>query len=79
MRLRMAVDCRAADGRHSLDFARQFIEAAKGPKEQLQVLFSIEISLKYLLERTGIEVRDIRKRSHDMMTLLNDLGSWKST
>jgi HEPN domain-containing protein len=37
-------------------------------------LLSIEISLKYLLEKAGVPVKQIRRRSHDIGTLLKDLG-----
>jgi hypothetical protein len=72
---------------YSLDFARQMFEAARVPKAQMASydeakravlylsLLSIEISLKYLLEKAGVPITAIRKRSHNIQGLLSDLGS----
>lgn len=70
---------------YSLAFAKQLIEAAamlKGPdlvfeERKRAVLYlsllSIEITLKYLLEKAGVPVKEIRSRSHNIEDLLNDL------
>ena len=72
---------------YSLDFARQLFDAARVPKAQMASydeakravlylsLVSIEISLKYLLEKAGVSIPAIRNRSHDIQGLLSDLGS----
>lgn len=71
---------------YRLAFARQLIEAARAVKPSVDLfeeakrtllylsLLSIEISLKYLLEKAGVPVKEIRKRSHNIEALLNDLG-----
>ena len=70
---------------YSLAFAKQLIEAAsalKGPdliyeERRRAVLYlsllSIEITLKYLLEKSGVRVQEIRGRSHSIEKLLSDL------
>lgn len=72
---------------YSLDFARQLVDAARVSREQMGLydeakravlyltLLSIEISLKYLLEKAGVSATAIRKRSHDIESLLADLGN----
>ena len=71
---------------YSVAFAQELIEAARVPQHRIAVyeeakravlylsLLSIEISLKYLLEKAGVPVTAIRKRSHDIESLLADLG-----
>lgn len=71
---------------YSLGFAKQLIEAArvlKGSGHLIEEskrallylsLLSIEISLKYLLEKAGVPIATIRRRSHNIETLLEDLG-----
>lgn len=70
---------------YSLAFAQQLIEAAKVPKRHVPELeeanrallylslVSIELSLKYLLEKAGVPIKTIRNRSHSLQDLLNDL------
>ncbi len=71
---------------YSVAFSRQLIEAARALKPSIDEideaprtvlylsLLSIEISLKYLLEKAGVPVKRIRRRSHNVEALLNDLG-----
>lgn len=71
---------------YSLDFARVLIDAAQRSRAKLGLypdakravlylsLLSIEISLKYLLEKAGVPVADIRKQSHKLEALLDGLG-----
>ena len=70
---------------YSLVFAKQLTEAAsvlKGSghlidESQRAVLYlsllSIEISLKYCLERAGVSISVIRRRSHNIESLLSDI------
>lgn len=71
---------------YSLGFAKQLIESArllKGSGDLIEErkrallylsLLSLEISLKYLLEKTGVPIARIRRRSHNIEALLEDLG-----
>lgn len=70
---------------YSLEFTKQLVEAAdtlKGTGRNIEErkravlylsLLSIEISLKYLLEKAGVFVKEIKKRRHDISALLLDL------
>ena len=70
---------------YSLEFTKQLVEAAdtlKGTGRSIEErkravlylsLLSIEISLKYLLEKAGVFVKEIKKRRHDISALLLDL------
>jgi len=72
---------------YNLDLAEKFVEAADAVRkdgvtefDSLQAviylsLLSTEISLKALLEQSGISIDRIRKRSHNLKKLLEDVGS----
>lgn len=70
---------------YNIGFAKQLLEAANGLKGAGHIieeskravlylsLLSIEVSLKYLLEKAGIPIKDIKNRSHNIELLLSDL------
>ena len=70
---------------YSLNFAKELVSSASSLKgtghiieERKRVLLylsllSIEITLKYLLEKAGLPIKVIRKRSHNIEGLLEDL------
>lgn len=72
---------------YDLAFSQELIAAAEVSKQRSLVLdeakravlylslLSIEISLKYLLERAGVPVKEIRKCSHSFQALLKKLDS----
>ena len=74
--------------KYSLAFSERLIEAAESffaipnntadeaPRAVLYLsLLSCEISLKVLLEQAGFPIKEIRKRSHDLEGLLEDVGT----
>ena len=72
---------------YSLEFSLRLIEAARSFFDNDKIedetgravlylsLLSCEISLKALLEKAGISVEELKKRSHDISGLLKDLCS----
>jgi len=72
---------------YSLEFSERLIDAgnsiaraAEGKDDAGRAalylsLLSCEVSLKALLERAGFTVRELRKRSHDLKGLLQDICS----
>ncbi len=72
---------------YSIEFSENLISAAKSIKEKQYKteetdravlylsLLSCEITLKSMLEKAGYSVKELKKRSHDLQGLLQDIGS----